>query len=149
MSTGTHLEMHRQHQKWLQDATLWVEEIELWMNESKKAIRLSPLTYELSRNAEAIAVHHAETCAHTRAIRTHEHALAQFEERGDDRELLVFAKKHRAEAAHHEQQRQTHVNIKQRHHALMAQCMRLQKEVQPAQLEAVPAPCAPRQAPAQ
>ena len=120
MSTGTHLEMHRQHQQWLQDALLWVDEVVLWMNENQNAAAgRSPLARELNRYAETIAVHQAETSAHTRAIQAHEHALAQFEQRGQEDDILAFAKKHRAEAARHEQQRQTHATIKQRHHALM------------------------------
>ncbi len=127
---GTHQDMHREHQQWVSEAALWQEEVELWHKQGDKALAdLTRLETVLRQHARVLAEHAAAVKNQVERVRQHEHALADFEEGGRGDELLLLAKKHRAEAATHAQQRDAHRQIKQHHHAAMSAWNQVVKEL--------------------
>lgn len=127
---GTHQDMHREHQQWASEAILWQEEIELWRKEGEKALaELAGLDNTLRGHAKDLAEHAAAVNNHMGRVQKHEHALAEFEGGGHGDGLLLWAKKHRAEADLHSQQRAAHSQIKQQHHAAMSAWAHAVKEL--------------------
>ena len=125
---GTHQDMHREHQQWASDVALWQEEVALWRKQGEKALAdLAHWETMLRQHAKDLADHAAAIKNHVGRIEQHEHALAEFEEAGQNHDLLLLAKNHRAEAALHAQQRDAHRQTKEHHHAAMAALAHLLK----------------------
>jgi len=132
MKTGTHLEMHQDHERWLNDLLLWADEAAIWEREQRDAAaELARVEEWLRGFAGVLAKHRRALAEHGEQFRGHEHAVAQFEQTGDgdQEELLLLAKHHRDEAAAHARTHQEHTELKERHRAILGAWMNVLREI--------------------
>jgi hypothetical protein len=121
--TATHLDMHREHENWLNDNSMWRDDINLWRAESERALeQLGEIQAALRRLAASIDSHQDALDRHVAQIRQHEHSLSEFEQagHGDTVEMLAVAKTHRKAAADHASEQKAHEQLKHELHSVMA-----------------------------
>lgn len=123
MNTLTRTEMHRDHREWESEVGLWRDDLSIWQEE---------LTEMQARLRDALELHSQKLRQHGSGIRLeelqaceHEHVLA-VTEKGDAVELpFASVTRHNHEAEQQARNRQSHDELKTRHHVMLAEMKRL------------------------
>jgi hypothetical protein len=130
--SGTHANMHVDHQAWKSEDDLWRDEIAIWEGEARRALAELPLL-ERAMNAHIAALekHAAAIRLYEHEFLKHEHSVAAYERRIVPLRLISGTKAHAEEAEQHGAVRAAHDTMMREHHAFLAKWNRLFSALSP------------------
>lgn len=125
-----HLEMHRDHQRWLTEIVSWREDIVEWQSELKTILKglaefqktIEAQQQTLAHELELISEFHA-------ALATHERSIAQFEQGTTSDQMIVAARDHYEQSNRQDQLKLTHEATKRWQRSLASQWEHLHKAI--------------------
>ncbi|HWA99178.1 MAG TPA: hypothetical protein VG713_11825 [Pirellulales bacterium] len=120
MPETSHVEMHLDHQRWLQEADLWRDGVRVWESELAAADQnLSRLGETLRSQIDTLRTYAGSIRLYRDRLATEEAKLAACECAHDSGEPSL-SQHYTAHQAEHDRRAAEHEAIKQRHHNLMA-----------------------------
>ena len=105
MNGVTHSDVQNEHKRWQAEHARWLKDINRWQTEHQATM------FELERLEALLSTHADAVRTHADAIDSHEQVLTKSGAADARREL----------AARHQQQREIHARIADRHQGVMAQ----------------------------
>ncbi len=127
MTDTPHREVRSEHEQAQEEHATWLEEVERWVAEYEEALEAAdPVTLspELRGHREALPRHAAAIAAHEDVLERHERAIAA-EERGVTAASEDYGDVHGLLHTRHEESREEHDRLGQRHRSVMAALLKL------------------------
>jgi len=123
--------MHEEHRYWESEISLWRDDLDAWQNELSKAeSEIQLLENSLADHAQVLRLHGSSLRLDEQEFEGHEHEIVEFEKGGEGDELFELARRHTAQAVHHDKHRAAHEQLKRRHHNIIAHWSVLLKAIQ-------------------
>jgi hypothetical protein len=120
--------MHQDHQQWLSDNNMWRCDLAAWQQELRDGLAaIKEVMAALESHEAALQSHGAAVRLRELDMRTHEHALAEYERGQSGAELITLMHSHQKEADKHLQQAAAHERMKKHQHQVMARIHALKK----------------------
>jgi hypothetical protein len=131
--------MHQEHRHWGSEISLWRDDLCAWQKELTKAeSEIKLLEKALADHAQVLRLHGSSLRLDEQEFENHEHEIVEYKKGGEGEELLEMARRHSAQAVHHDRHRAAHEQLKRRHHNIIAHWNVLLKALQ--ETAAPPAP---------
>jgi hypothetical protein len=131
--------MHEEHRFWESEISLWRDDLRVWQQELMKAeSEIKRLEKALADHGQVLRLHGSSLRLDEQEFENHEHEIVEFEKGGEGEVLLEMARRHSAQAVHHDKHREAHERLKRRHHQILTHLYALLKAVQ--ESAEVPAP---------
>jgi hypothetical protein len=123
--------MHGEHRHWESEINLWRDDLRAWQQELAKAEgEIKQLEKALADHGQALRLHGSALRLDEQEFEDHEHAIVEYEKGGEGEELLEMARRHSAQAVHHDRHRAAHEQLKRRHHNVITHWNVLLKALQ-------------------
>lgn len=123
--------MHGDHRFWESEISLWRDDLRIWQHDlARSHDELKQLAKSLEDHALRLRVHASTLRLDEIAFDGHEHAIAESEKTGCDRDSARMIAEHQQESVRHIAHRAAHESLKRKHHQVMAHWNLLLKALQ-------------------
>ena len=129
MSKTIQHKLHQQHVTWQRNYEAWLGDTEEWKKELNSAlVQMSEIETALRDSLDALASHENTIRENQQRIQDHEVVISKEVMAGESKTDEEWGNEHGHNAAQHDRVAETHVRIKNHHHAVIAEFSRLIKK---------------------